>query len=94
MSFSRISNLGMFGITQFSAIINPPQCGILAVGNSNEVFNADMNVEKQMTMCLSYDRRALQEHEAAEFMDILKNVLETPKLLLKGNNESPSKIGL
>jgi hypothetical protein len=53
-----ISNLGMFGIAEFTAIINAPQAAILAVGGGRQVINPDtMRPETVMTSTLSFDRR-------------------------------------
>merc|ERR1711953_61269 len=53
-----ISNLGMFGITEFTAIINAPQLAILAVGGGNNVIDPEtMRATSQMTATLSFDQR-------------------------------------
>jgi len=87
-----ISNLGMFGINEFSAVINPPQAAILAVGGgSKKVLPAPFvegeeiqkpRVATVMTAKLSYDRRVVNEAEAAQFMTIFKHYLSTPKVLM------------
>ncbi|XP_063239410.1 pyruvate dehydrogenase protein X component-like isoform X2 [Bacillus rossius redtenbacheri] len=79
-----ISNLGMFGVKEFSAIINPPQTGILAVGGGRAVLGAAGRPVTRMTITLSYDRRAIAEHEAAEFLETVGNFLEEPSMLLTG----------
>lgn len=75
-----VSNLGMFGIRQFQAIINPPQVAILAVGALQKlaVFDAQDRVVpvQRMTVTLSADHRATDGAEAAGFLSVLKNVLE------------------
>lgn len=80
-----ISNLGMFGIREFSAIINPPQCGILAVGGSRLVPDESGAPVTLMTSQLSFDRGAVDDFQAAEFLDTLKTILENPKTILLGS---------
>ncbi|KAK2581107.1 hypothetical protein KPH14_007927 [Odynerus spinipes] len=63
-----ISNLGMFGIKEFSAIINPPQTAILAVGTGREELSDSLTTFTKMRVTLSYDRRAIAEDEAADFL--------------------------
>ncbi|XP_076640065.1 dihydrolipoyllysine-residue acetyltransferase component of pyruvate dehydrogenase complex isoform X2 [Colletes latitarsis] len=79
-----ISNLGMFGIKQFSAIINPPQTAILAVGGGQKELDAALQNVTKMSTTLSYDRRAITEDEAAEFLAVLKAMLENPTFLVAG----------
>ena len=76
-----ISNLGMFGVEEFSAIINPPESGILAVSAMREtVFVEDgtMRPGRAMTMTLSADHRIVDGLLAAQFMQRLKQILENP----------------
>ncbi|XP_029637034.1 pyruvate dehydrogenase protein X component, mitochondrial isoform X1 [Octopus sinensis] len=84
-SFS-ISNLGMFGISEFSAVINPPQVGILAIGSSRLVPITNNTAKTMMTVVLSYDRRAVSEHEAAMFLEAFQEILEKPTLMLSGGD--------
>ncbi|KOX72271.1 hypothetical protein WN51_03253 [Melipona quadrifasciata] len=79
-----ISNLGMFGIKQFSAIINPPQTAILAVGSGREELDATLQKITKMSTTLSYDRRAIDEDQAADFLAVLRAMLEDPSFLLAG----------
>ena len=88
-SFS-ISNLGMFGITEFSAVINPPQSAIMAVGSSRLVFDEDENVRSVMTVTLSYDGRVIEEDVAAKFLEVIKSTLEDP-LLLQNSDGSDNR---
>jgi pyruvate dehydrogenase E2 component (dihydrolipoamide acetyltransferase) len=77
-----ISNLGMFGVEEFSAIINPPESGILAVSAAREaviVKDGAMRVGHQMTMTLSADHRIVDGVMAAKFMQRLKAILENPQ---------------
>nr|QHB15552.1 pyruvate dehydrogenase protein X component [Bemisia tabaci] len=82
-----ISNLGMFGISEFSAIINPPQCGILAVGGGRSLINLDGKPFTKMASQLSYDARAISEPDAAMFLEIVQLYLENPRLLLGDSEE-------
>jgi len=80
-----ISNLGMFGISEFTAIINAPQGAILAVGGGTTVINPDtMKPETVMTSTLSFDRRYIDEALAADFMAVFKTLMERPELLNAG----------
>lgn len=77
-----ISNLGMFGISEFTAIINPPQGAILAVGKGSE--EVDPSTGKTCTMMratLSFDRRFIDEFLAVDFMTTLRKVLEHPEYM-------------
>lgn len=80
-----VSNLGMFGITDFQAIINPPQAAILAVGGAQEVpvvKNGVVVPGKVMNLTLSADHRVIDGAAAAEFLKTLKEYLENPAVLL------------
>ncbi len=69
-SFS-ISNLGMFGIKHFDAVINPPQAGILAIGKGEQravVKNGALAIANVMTVTLSCDHRAIDGAVGAEFL--------------------------
>ncbi|CAG7678302.1 unnamed protein product [Allacma fusca] len=74
-SFS-ISNLGMFGIHHFSAIINPPQCAILAVGGGHTALGKDGKPITTVGFTLSYDGSAITEEAAAKFLANLKHEVE------------------
>jgi pyruvate dehydrogenase E2 component (dihydrolipoamide acetyltransferase) len=77
-----VSNLGMFGIDQFTAVINPPEAAILAVGAAlaEPVASADgaVVVHRRMRLTLSIDHRALDGATAARFLARLKQALEHP----------------
>ena len=76
-----ISNLGMFGVEEFSAIINPPESGILAVSAAREaviVENGTMRPGRLMTLTLSADHRLVDGVLGAKFMARLKEILEHP----------------
>jgi pyruvate dehydrogenase E2 component (dihydrolipoamide acetyltransferase) len=80
-----VSNMGMLGITDFAAIINPPQAAILAVGGIEEcacVKNGAVVVGKRMSLILSADHRVLDGVEAAKFLKSIQKYLENPSLLL------------
>ena len=79
-----VSNLGMFGVDEFTAIINPPEAAILAVGSIVEkpvVENGQIRVGKRMRMTLSSDHRVVDGALAAKFMQTLKKILENPASL-------------
>jgi pyruvate dehydrogenase E2 component (dihydrolipoamide acetyltransferase) len=83
-SFS-ISNLGMYGVKQFDAIINPPQCAILAVGGGEQrpvVAGGELTMATVMTLSLSCDHRVIDGALAAQFLQLLKRYVETPSLML------------
>lgn len=78
-----ISNLGMFGIDQFDAIINPPQGAILAVGGITrslvESADGEAVFESQMALSLSCDHRAIDGAVGAQFMARVKDLIEAPE---------------
>jgi len=81
-----VSNLGMFGIKQFSAIINPPQSAIVAVGAGEKrpAFDADGNVVPAtfMTATGSFDHRTIDGAVGAEFLKAIKDYIENPLTML------------
>ncbi|MEE8371802.1 MAG: pyruvate dehydrogenase complex dihydrolipoamide acetyltransferase [Sphingomonadales bacterium] len=80
-----ISNLGMFGIREFAAVINPPQAGILAVGKGEErpvVRHGAVQTATLMTVTLSCDHRAVDGAIGARFLDAFKTYLEAPLTML------------
>jgi pyruvate dehydrogenase E2 component (dihydrolipoamide acetyltransferase) len=80
-----ISNLGMFGIEQFVAVINPPQVAILAVGATEDrvvARDGELAVEPTMTMTLTCDHRAIDGAVGAQFLQTLKQLVESPALAL------------
>jgi pyruvate dehydrogenase E2 component (dihydrolipoamide acetyltransferase) len=81
-----VSNLGMYGIDRFTAIINPPQVAILAVGRAVRQFVPDENgspvAKSLVSLTLSTDHRVVDGAQAAQFMADLRQVLEDPMLLL------------
>ena len=77
--------MGMYGVTDFCAIINPPQAAILAVGGIEEaprVKNGAIVVGKRMNLVLSADHRVVDGAEAAKFIKSVQKLLENPSLLL------------
>jgi pyruvate dehydrogenase E2 component (dihydrolipoamide acetyltransferase) len=80
-----VSNLGMFDVENFSAIINPPEAGILAVGSARQVpvvENGEIKIGWRMKATLSVDHRVSDGAEAAQFMQKLAEFLENPVRML------------
>ena len=80
-----ISNLGMFGIREFAAVINPPQSAILAVGAGEQrpvVRNGELAVATVMTVTLSADHRIVDGAVGARWLQSFKSVIEQPALML------------
>ena len=84
-----VSNLGMFGVREFSAIINPPEVAILAIGGAEKRAvvrssgGGDQIVPRHMmTVTLSADHRAVDGATAAEFLSTLRQLLEEPAMML------------
>jgi pyruvate dehydrogenase E2 component (dihydrolipoamide acetyltransferase) len=77
-----LTNLGMFGVEEFSAIINPPESAILAVGAIRDDVRIDQEKvlpAKVMTISLSVDHRVIDGVMAAKFLDSVKQLLENPQ---------------
>ena len=84
MSFT-VSNVGSLGIEAFTPVVNPPQTGILGVCALKDAFrmnNGQIEVYPSMTLCLSYDHRALDGTPASKFLRDLKVNLENFNLML------------
>ena len=80
-----ISNLGMYGVDAFSAIVNPPQAAILAVGRIADrvvPVNGQPAVQPTLTLTLSCDHRALDGARGAQFLGALADLIEEPLALL------------
>lgn len=80
-----ISNLGMFGVEEFTAIINPPNACILAVGGIRDVpvvKDGEVVPGKRMKLTLSSDHRVVDGAKAADFLNTLKGMLENPLSML------------
>jgi len=80
-----ISNLGMFGVKAFTAIINPPECAILAVGSIEKrpvIADDDRVVARQIvTITLSADHRIIDGATAAAFLNAVRDLLEKPEVI-------------
>jgi pyruvate dehydrogenase E2 component (dihydrolipoamide acetyltransferase) len=80
-----VSNLGTYGVREFSAIINPPEVGILAIGAAEQravVRNGQIVARATMSVTLSADHRVVDGALAAEFLRTLKGLLEEPGMML------------
>ena len=80
-----VSNLGMTKVEEFTAIINPPQAGILAVGTTLEVpwvKDSNLVVARRMKMTLSSDHRVVDGMIGAKFLETLVQYLENPVMML------------
>ena len=80
-----VSNLGMFGIHEFTAVINPPEAGILAVGGVEEapvVEEGQVVIRNRMKMTMSCDHRVIDGALGAAFLATLKGMLEEPTAIL------------
>jgi pyruvate dehydrogenase E2 component (dihydrolipoamide acetyltransferase) len=80
-----ISNMGMYGVKSFSAIINPPQAGILAISAGEQrpvVRDGQLAIATVMTVTLSVDHRAVDGALAAEWVSVFKTVVEDPLSLM------------
>ncbi len=80
-----LSNMGMYGVSRFSAVISPPQAAILAVGAASErpvAENGVVSTATMMTCSLSVDHRVADGAAAAEFLQTFKYLAEDPRLLL------------
>jgi pyruvate dehydrogenase E2 component (dihydrolipoamide acetyltransferase) len=76
-----ISNLGMYGIDEFNAIVNPPQAAILAIGRINDrvvPINGEPVIRKVLTLSLSCDHRAVDGARGAQFLDTLSSYIQDP----------------
>ena len=82
---SSVSNLGMFGISHFTAVINPPQSTILAVGASEEravVRNGKIEAAHMMSATLSCDHRAIDGALGAELIGAFRRLIENPVMMM------------
>lgn len=80
-----VSNLGMFGIEEFTAIINPPEAGILAVGKMEErpvVVDGELEIQTRMKITMSCDHRVIDGAQGSRFLQTLKGILEEPLMAL------------
>ena len=80
-----VSNLGMFGIDQFTAIINPPEAGILAIGAVEDkpvVHEGELQIRKRMRVTMSCDHRVIDGALGARFLQTLRRLIENPLMLI------------
>src|SRR6266542_1106294 len=80
-----VSNLGMFGIDQFTAIINPPEAGIIAVGGVEEkpvVIEREVVLRKKMRVTMSCDHRVIDGATGAKFLQTVRRLIENPVSLI------------
>jgi pyruvate dehydrogenase E2 component (dihydrolipoamide acetyltransferase) len=80
-----ISNLGMFGVESFTAVLNPPQAAIVAVGAAVDravPLDGELVVRQTLTLTGTFDHRAVDGAPAAAFLQTLKQLLEEPGLML------------
>jgi pyruvate dehydrogenase E2 component (dihydrolipoamide acetyltransferase) len=80
-----VTNLGMFGIEQFDAIINPPEAGILAIGTSEEklvVIDGEPVVRSRVRVTMSCDHRVIDGAVGAKFLQTLRRLIENPLMLV------------
>jgi len=79
-----VSNLGMFGIDHFTAIINPPEAGILAIGGIEQrpvVLNGDVVIRRRLRVTMSCDHRVIDGATGARFLQTVRRLLEVPLML-------------
>lgn len=85
-----VSNLGSYGVDQFDAIINPPQCAILAVARAKARVvvseEGDIRVATVLRATLSVDHRVIDGAVGAQFMDALRQEIESPGAIFANNN--------
>jgi pyruvate dehydrogenase E2 component (dihydrolipoamide acetyltransferase) len=80
-----ISNLGMFGIDQFTAIINPPEAGILAIGAVEDkpvAEKGELVIRKRLRVTMSCDHRVIDGATGAKFLQTLRRMIENPLMLV------------
>ena len=80
-----VSNLGMFGIDQFTAIINPPETGILAIGRAEDkpvVVDGTVTIRKRLRLTMSCDHRAVDGAVGARFLQTLGRMIENPMMMV------------
>ncbi len=80
-----VSNLGMFGIDQFTAIINPPEAGIIAIGGVEAkpvVIDGQLEVRQRMRVTMSCDHRVIDGATGAKFLQTVRQFIENPLSLI------------
>jgi len=81
-----VSNLGMYGVDAFQAIVNAPQAAILAVGRIVDrpvALNGEVVVRPMLTLSVSFDHRVVDGARGAEFLDTLAELIEEPAGLVR-----------
>ena len=81
-----ITNLGMFGVSEFLPIIKPPECAILAAGSTGKkpvVKNDQLCIRDMMVLSLACDHRAVDGAYAGQFLNHIKDILENPRALYR-----------
>ncbi|MEO8602177.1 MAG: 2-oxo acid dehydrogenase subunit E2, partial [bacterium] len=79
-----VSNLGMFPVDHFDAIINPPEAAILAVGRATEqpvVVDGEIRIGQRLSLTMSCDHRVVDGALGARYLEELVDILETPESL-------------
>jgi pyruvate dehydrogenase E2 component (dihydrolipoamide acetyltransferase) len=85
-----VTNLGMYNIDSFNAIINPPQISILGVNRIAEkpvVEGGELKIDKVMTLCLTFDHRVVDGAMAAKFLDRIRYYFENPEEIFEIQKE-------
>ena len=77
-----VSNLGMFGISSFTAIINPPQAAILAVGRSTVRYGEGGSPRTVLSATLCFDSRVITQEAAGRWLEVFSGALSAPELFL------------
>jgi pyruvate dehydrogenase E2 component (dihydrolipoamide acetyltransferase) len=80
-----LSNLGMYDVESFVAVLNPPEAGILAIGSAREVpvvENGELKPGQRMKVTLSVDHRVSDGAEGARFLQAMTEYIEKPMLML------------
>jgi pyruvate dehydrogenase E2 component (dihydrolipoamide acetyltransferase) len=80
-----VSNLGMFGIDHFTAIINPPEAGILAIGSIEErpvILKGEVTIRRRLRVTMSCDHRVIDGATGARFLQTLRRLIENPLMLV------------
>jgi pyruvate dehydrogenase E2 component (dihydrolipoamide acetyltransferase) len=80
-----ISNLGMYRVERFTAVLNPPQAAIVAVGATEDravAVDGEVVVRPMLTLTATFDHRAVDGAPAADFLQTVKELLEEPALML------------
>lgn len=80
----------MFGIREFSAVINPPQAAIMALGTNRIIIDEDGRPQTVMSSTLSYDVRIVDDIQASLFLDVYREVMENPDFMISGSKLSTS----